>query len=70
MKPEKGEHEDLRLAAKAADRATAARQEWPRFEKRLMELGYDPRAIAHAFRTLSGSGTVDEALEALQRRAR
>lgn len=32
-----------------------------------MELGYDPLAIAHAFSTLSGPGTVAEALEALKR---
>ena len=41
--------------------------EWPAFEERLRELGYGPRAIAHAFGTLSGPGTVDEALEALER---
>ncbi len=57
----------LRLAAKAADRGKAASQEWPAFEKRLKQLGYSPRAIAHAFRTLSGGGTVAEALEALER---
>jgi hypothetical protein len=56
----------LRLAAKAADREKAARQEWPTFEKRLRELGYGPRAIAHAFSTLSGPGTVAEALEVLK----
>jgi len=55
----------LRLAAKAADREKAARRQWPAFEERLKELGYGPRAIAHAFRTLSGPGTVAEALEAL-----
>jgi hypothetical protein len=57
----------LRLAAKAADRERAASQEWPAFEARLRQLGYGPLAIAHAFRTLSGPGTVDEALEALKR---
>src|SRR5664279_103131 len=56
----------LRLAAKSADRGKAARQEWPAFEKRLKELGYGPRAIAHAFSSLSGPGTVAEALEVLQ----
>src|SRR5450631_467307 len=56
----------LRLAAKAADRGKAARQEWPAFEERLRGLGYSPRAIAHAFRTLSGPGTVAEALEVLR----
>lgn len=34
------------------------------------ELGYAPRAIAHAFSTLSGPGTVDEALEVLKRMSR
>jgi len=57
----------LRLAAKAADRATAASRERPAFEKRLSKLGYGPRAIAHAFSTLSGPGTVAEALETLER---
>ncbi len=65
MRPGKGEFEDLRLAAKAADRAKAAKQGWPAFEKRLSELDYGPRAIAHAFRTLSGPGSVAEALEVL-----
>jgi hypothetical protein len=53
----------LRLAAKAADREQAARREWPALEERLRGLGYGPRAIAHAFSTLSGPGTVAEALE-------
>jgi len=57
----------LRLAAKAADRASTASRERPAFEKRLSELGYGPRAIAHAFSTLSGPGTVAEALETLER---
>jgi hypothetical protein len=65
MRPEEDEF-DLRLAAKAADRGKAARQEWPAFEERLRGLGYSPRAIAHAFSTLSGPGTVAEALEALK----
>jgi hypothetical protein len=65
MRP--GEDEfGLRLAARADDREKAARQEWPAFEERLRQLGYGPRAIAHAFRTLSGPGTVAEALEALR----
>jgi hypothetical protein len=66
MKPGEGEFEDLRLAAKAADRGKAARREWPAFEKRLRQLGYSPRAVAHAFSTLSGPGTVAEALEVLR----
>jgi hypothetical protein len=65
MRP--GEDEfGLRLAAKAAERAKAARLEWPAFEKRLRELGYGPRGIAHAFSTLSGPGSVAEALEVLK----
>jgi hypothetical protein len=56
----------LRLAAKAADREEAARREWPAFEERLTALGYSPLAIAHAFRALSGPGTVAEALEVLK----
>ena len=58
--------ESLRLAAKAADRGKAAQQEWPAFEERLRELGYSPRAIAHAFSALSGRGSVAEALEVLR----
>ena len=65
MPPGKDEF-DLRLAAKAADREKAARQQWPTFEERLTELGYGPRAIAHAFRALSGPGTAAEALEVLK----
>jgi len=57
----------LRLAAKAADRAKAAEREWPAFEARLRQLGYGGPAIAHAFSTLSGPGTVADALEALER---
>jgi hypothetical protein len=60
----------LRLAAKAADRHKAAMQEWPAFEERLTQLGYSPRAIAHAFRSLSGPGTVDHALQALKHAGR
>ena len=65
MRPGKDEF-GLRLAAKAEDREKAARQEWPAFEERLRQLGYGPRAIAHAFSTLSGPGTVAEALEVLR----
>jgi hypothetical protein len=60
------EWESLRLAAKAADRAKAADKLRPAFEARLTALGYTQRSIAHAFRLLTG-GTVDEALEALER---
>jgi hypothetical protein len=59
--------DSLRLAAKAADRAKAAEQQRPAFEGRLRQLGYDPKAIAHAFATLSGPGTVAEALAAMKR---
>jgi hypothetical protein len=65
MRPGRDEF-GLRLASKAADREEAARREWPAFEERLKALGYSPRAIAHAFRTLSGPGTVAEALEVLE----
>lgn len=58
----------LRDAAKAADRAKAAEELRPAFEKRLGELGYHPLAIAHAFSLLRGPGTVAEALEALKHR--
>jgi hypothetical protein len=40
MRPAPGEWDDLRLAAKAADRGKAAEKLWPAFEKRLNELGY------------------------------
>ena len=66
MRPTEGEFECLRLAAKAADRGKAAQQEWPAFERSLKQLGYGPLAIAHAFSTLSGPGTVAGALEALR----
>ena len=59
--------ESLRLAARAADREKAAALQWPAFEKRLTQLGYGPKAIAHAFSTLSGPGSVAEALAALKR---
>jgi hypothetical protein len=65
-----GDVEGLRLASKATDRAKAAAQERPAFEKRLRQLGYGPRAIAETFRTLSGPGTVEEALAALNRHTR
>lgn len=56
----------MRLAAKAADRAKAADELWPEFERRLKELGYSARGIARAFSVLSGPGTVDEALHVLE----
>lgn len=57
----------MRLAAKASDRAKAADELWPDFERRLKELGYTPLGIAHAFSLLSGPGTVAEALEVVER---
>jgi hypothetical protein len=60
------EWEGLRLAAKAADRATAADELWPEFETQLKELGYSARGIARAFSVLSGPGTVDDALRVLK----
>ena len=70
MRPVPEEWESLRLAAKAADRAKAAEKLRPAFEKRLVELGYGPLAIAHAFSTLTGPGTVAEALAELAQDAR
>jgi hypothetical protein len=70
MRPVPGEWDSLRLAAKAADRAKAAETLRPTFEKRLMELGYSSLAIAHAFSTLTGPGTVEEALAELAENAR
>lgn len=67
VKPAPGEWDDLRLAAKAADRAATAKALWPAFERRLKELGYAPRAIAHAFSALTRAGTVHDALAALVR---
>ena len=66
MKPAPGEWDDLRLLAKAADRGKAAEKLWPDFEKRLKELGYSGRAIAHAFAALAGPSTVTEALAKLE----
>lgn len=70
MKAAPGEHEDLRLAAKVADREKAAATQWPVFEARLRELGYGHDAIWRAFDVLKGPGTVDEALQELRRRRR
>ena len=66
MKARPGEHEDLRLAAKVADRVKAAEAQRPEFERRLTALGYPPRAIAKAYTILSGPGTVEEAVAYLQ----
>jgi len=70
MRRAPGEWDSLRLAAKAADRSKAAEALRPRFEKRLRELGYSPLAIAQAFSTPSGPGTVEEALAELEETAR
>jgi hypothetical protein len=70
MRPDPGKWDSLRLAAKAADREEAAEELRPAFEKRLKELGYGPGAIARAFSTLSGPGTVAEALAELAQNAR
>lgn len=67
MKARPGEHEDLRLAAKAADRETAAESQRSQFVERLTALGYPYDAIENAYRTLRGPGTVDEALAQVQR---
>jgi hypothetical protein len=70
MSPAPRDWDSLRLAAKAADRAKAAEKLRPGFEKRLKELGYGPRAIAHAFSTLTGPDTVADALAELAQNAR
>jgi hypothetical protein len=70
MKPAPGEWDSLRLAAKAADRAKAAAVLRPVFVQRLRELGYGSLAIAHACSTLTGAGTVEEALAELKENAR
>jgi len=57
----------LHLAAKAADRDKAAEAQRPEFERRLKELGYTPRSSARAFGLLEGPGTVQEAIQALER---
>ncbi len=41
MKPGEGQYQDLRLAAKAADREKAAEEQWPAFEKRLETVALD-----------------------------
>jgi hypothetical protein len=66
VSPPPGQFDALRLAARAADRERAAARQWPAFEQRLTQLGYGPQAIAHAFSTLSGPGTVADAVAALQ----
>ena len=70
MTSDEGLFESLRLAAKAADRAKAAEKLRPAFEQRLKELGYGPRAIAHAFSSLAGPDTVAETLAELAQNAR
>lgn len=70
MKPVPEGWESLRLAAKAADREKTGEMLRPEFERRLMELGYGPRAVAHAFSILTGPGTVAEALAELARAER
>jgi hypothetical protein len=66
VRPEDGAFAGLRLAAKAADRQNAAGEQWPAFQAHLRDLGYSPKAIAQAFSTLSGPGTVAEALAVLK----
>jgi hypothetical protein len=62
MRPVPGAWDSLRLAGKAEHRAKAAEKLRPTFEKRLTELGYSSQASAHAFSTLTGTATVEEAL--------
>ena len=70
MSPAPCDWDSLRLAAKAADRAKAAEKLRPAVERRLKKLGYGPRAIAHAFSTLTGPDTVAKALAELAQNAR
>lgn len=70
MKPDPGEWDDLRLAAKAADREKTAEKLRPAFERRLKELGYSPLATAHAFSALTGPVTVEAALAELAQNSR
>jgi hypothetical protein len=70
MRPAPGEWDSRRLAATAADRANTAEKLRAVFEKRLRDLGYSSLAIAHAFSTLIGPGTVEEALAELAENAR
>ena len=70
MRPAPGEWDDLRHAAKAADREKAAEKLRPAFERRLNELGYSPLATAHAFSALTGPATVEETLAELAQNAR
>jgi hypothetical protein len=70
MRPAPRECDSLRLAANATDRAKAAEKLRPAFEHKLRELGYSSLGIAHAFSTLAGPGTVEEALAELAAHAR
>jgi hypothetical protein len=70
MRPAREDWDSLRVAAKAADRAKAAEALRPAFEERLTELGYSSLAIAHAFSTLTGPDTVEDALAELEENAR
>jgi hypothetical protein len=70
MRPGPREWDCLRLAAKAADRVKAGEVLRPTFEERLRALGYSSLAIAHAHSTLTGPGTVEEALVELKEHAR
>jgi hypothetical protein len=70
MRPDPGEWDCLRLAAKAADREKAGEAVRPAFEERLTELGYSPLAIAHAFGALTGADSVEDALAELDENER
>jgi hypothetical protein len=59
------EWEDLRYAAKAADREKAFGEHWPDVEAQLRRLGYSSWGIMHARSVLSDGGSVTEAAEAL-----
>jgi hypothetical protein len=67
MRADRELHGSLQLAAKAADRVKVADTLGPDFERRLKDLGYSQRGIAHALSLLSGPGTVADAREVLER---
>lgn len=70
MRAAPGEWDCLHGLAKASDREKAAEPLRPAFEERLRELGYSPLAIAHAFSSLTGAHTVEEALAELKENER
>jgi hypothetical protein len=58
--------ESLRWAAKATDRETAFRENWPVVAAQLRQWGYSSWGIAGAHGVLSSGGSLNEAAEALR----